>query len=231
MNQIIFNSISKNKVNIQNSNQMPDKHNKNKTSNNKWYKITFIISAILAFIFIGIFMFRLYSNNQNEKLSKLLTESYSISTLYSNNINNYEVTPTDNSPFVIGIIKIDKINLNYSILSVSNNNLLDISVCRFAGPMPNEVGNLCIAGHNYVDYKFFSRLNELSKNDKISIYDLSGNKVDYTIYDIYESKSDDTSCTFQNTNGLRIVTLVTCNNVNGKRLVIHAKEMEKIKSN
>ena len=225
MNQIIFNSISKNKINIQNSNQMPDKHNKNKTSNNKWYKITFIISAILAFIFIGIFMFRLYSNNQNEKLSKLLTESYSISTLYSNDINNYEVTPTDNSPFVIGIIKIDKINLNYSILSVSNNNLLDISVCRFAGPMPNEVGNLCIAGHNYVDYKFFSRLNELSKNDKISIYDLSGNKVDYVIYDIYEAKSDDTSCTFQNTNGLRIVTLVTCNNVNGKRLVIHAKEM------
>ena len=52
MNQIIFNSISKNKINIQNSNQMPDKHNKNKTSNNKWYKITFIISAILAFIFI-----------------------------------------------------------------------------------------------------------------------------------------------------------------------------------
>ena len=225
MNQIIFNSISKNKINIQNSNQMPDKHNKNKTSNNKLYKITFIISAILAFIFIGIFMIKLYSNNPHEKLSKLLTESYSISTLYSNNINNYEVTPTDNSPFVIGIIKIDKINLNYSILSVSNNNLLDISVCRFAGPMPNEVGNLCIAGHNYVDYKFFSRLNELSKNDKISIYDLSGNKVDYTIYDIYESKSDDTSCTFQNTNGLRIVTLVTCNNVNGKRLVIHAKEM------
>ena len=74
-------------------------------------------------------------------------------------------------------------------------------------------------------------LNELSKNDKISIYDLSGNKVDYVIYDIYEAKSDDTPCTFQNTNGLRIVTLVTCNNVNGKRLVIHAKEMEKIKSN
>ena len=124
-----------------------------------------------------------------------------------------------------GIIKIDKINVNYSILSISNNDLLDISVCRFAGPMPNEVGNLCIAGHNYVDYKLFSRLNELELNDKITIYDLAGKHWDYKIYDIYESNADDTSCTFQDTKNQRIVTLVTCNNVNGKRLVVHAKEI------
>lgn len=91
--------------------------------------------------------------------------------------------------------------------------------------MPNEVGNLCIAGHNYVDYKLFSRLNELDIADEITIYDLSGNNKIYSIYDIYETSPDDTSCTFQETGGLRIVTLVTCNNVNGKRLVIHAKEI------
>ena len=102
---------------------------------------------------------------------------------------------------------------------------MDISVCRFAGPMPNEIGNLCIAGHNYVDYKFFSRLNELKENDKIYIYDLTGQEVIYSIYDIYETASNDISCTFQDTNNQRIVTLVTCNNVNGKRLIIHAKEI------
>ena len=126
---------------------------------------------------------------------------------------------------LFGIIKIDKINLNYSILSVSDNNLLDISVCRFAGPMPNEVGNLCIAGHNYVDYKFFSRLNELQAEDVITLFDLNGKQVNYSIYDIYETSPDDASCTFQETNGEKIVTLVTCNNVNGKRLVVHAKEI------
>ncbi len=102
---------------------------------------------------------------------------------------------------------------------------MDVSVCRFAGPMPNEVGNLCIAGHNYVDYKLFSRLNELEINDDIMIYDLTGNSITYRIYDIYETDSNDTSCTFQDTNGLKIITLVTCNNVNGKRLVVHAKEI------
>ena len=191
--------------------------------NNK-YKFLFIIFSSAACFFIAILFFKLYRNSQNEIISQRLKDSYSIATLYSNTVN-YTAKQQNNDPFVIGIIKIDKINLNYSILSVSNNDLLDISVCRFAGPMPNEVGNLCIAGHNYVDYKLFSRLNELEINDEISIYDLSGNSIKYEIYDIYETSPKDTSCTFQNTNGEKIVTLITCNNVNGKRLVLHAKEI------
>lgn len=193
----------------------------------KKYRILFYIFSSIAIISI-IFLFTdFYNNSRNDYISKKLADSYTISTLYSNN-TSYQTEVQEesaNEPFVIGIIKIDKINLNYAILSISNNDLLDISVCRFAGPMPNEVGNLCIAGHNYVDYKFFSRLNELSLGDKIQIYDLAGNYVTYEIYDIYESRANDTSCTFQDTNNLKLVTLVTCNNVNGKRLVLHAKEI------
>lgn len=193
----------------------------------KKYRILFYIFSSIAIIAI-IFLFTdFYNNSRNAYISKKLADSYTISTLYSNN-TSYQTEVQEestNEPFVIGIIKIDKINLNYAILSISNNDLLDISVCRFAGPMPNEVGNLCIAGHNYVDYKFFSRLNELSLGDKIQIYDLAGNYVTYEIYDIYESRADDTSCTFQDTNNLKLVTLITCNNVNGKRLVLHAKEI------
>lgn len=190
----------------------------------KKYKIIFIIFLIVTIILSIVLLNNLYDNYNNEKLSKKLNNSYSISTLYSNKKNS-TINSTSNNPFVIGIIQIDKIDLNYSILSICNNELLDISVCRFAGPMPNKIGNLCIAGHNYVDYNFFSRLNELNLNDKITIYDLDGNSINYSIYDIYEINSNDTSCTFQNTNGHKIVTLVTCNNVNGKRLILHAKEI------
>lgn len=192
--------------------------------NNRIYKIL-LFAAILILIFLfGFISIRTYKNIQNEQLSIKLNSSYSVSTLYS---NNSIVSPAikENDPFVIGIIKIDKINVNYSILSSSSNDLLDISVCRFSGPMPNQIGNLCIAGHNYVDYKFFSRLNELNINDKIKIFDLNGNSIEYKIFDIFETLPTDTSCTSQNTNGLRIITLVTCNNVNGKRLVIKAKEI------
>ena len=211
MNQII--DLKKNN-NISNSNNFK----------NQKYKILFIIFSIMAVIFLIILFIKLYLDNKNEEIAKKLTKSYSISTLYSNSMD-YSTQTQSTTPFIIGIIKIDKINVNYSILSISNNDLLDISICRFAGPIPNEIGNLCLAGHNYVDYKFFSRLNELDLNDKIKIYDLTGNFIEYSIYDIYETDPNNTSCTFQDTKGSRIVTLVTCNNVNGKRLVLHAKEI------
>lgn len=201
--------------------------NPQKIANNyrklKSYRILFIILLFIIFILLFSLFIKLNKNDVDEQISKKLSSSYSVSTLYSD--NSTITTTLDNDPFVIGIIKIDKINLNYSILSVSNNDLLDISVCRFAGPMPNEIGNLCIAGHNYVDYKFFSRLNELELGDNITIFGLNGVSKDYTIYDMYEIKPSDTSCTSQDTNNLRIVTLITCNNVNGKRLVVQAKEI------
>lgn len=78
-------------------------------------------------------------------------------------------------------------------------------------------------GHNYVDYKFFSRLHELEKDDKIKLYDLKGQMKEYVIFKKYETQADDTSCTFQETNGEIILTLLTCNNVSGKRLVLVAK--------
>lgn len=36
-----------------------------------------------------------------------------------------------------------------------------------------KYGNLCIAGHNYNNYQFFSRLKKLNIGDIIYIYDLS----------------------------------------------------------
>lgn len=77
---------------------------------------------------------------------------------------------------VIGLIEIKDIGINYPIISSYNNDLLKIAPCRFYGPMPNEVGNMCVAGHNYNSYKFFSRLKNLSNGDVITIFDLSRGK-------------------------------------------------------
>ena len=126
---------------------------------NTKYKIQFIISIIIFFISVIILFTNIYKAQKNETISNKLMSSYSVTTLYSNSLNDniIDSEAINSEPFVIGIIKIDKINLNYPIISSTNNDLLDISVCRFAGPMPNKIGNLCIAGHNYVDYKLFSR--------------------------------------------------------------------------
>lgn len=222
-----------------NINQSDDLDSNNKYTRIKFHKIQLIVSSFIAFCFVVLFFVRIYKINKNEKLSNQLVSKYHISTLYSNTTNysahllqsNSETNVNNESntqdPFVIGMLKIDKIGINYPILSESNKELLEISLCRFAGPMPNKVGNLCIAGHNYVDYKLFSRLHELNVKDKFLIYDLNGNVMEYSIFKKYEVKVNDTSCTYQETNGETIVTLLTCNNVSGKRLVVVAKAILK----
>lgn len=190
------------------------------------YEIQFFSSLFIAVIACLLLFISIKNANQQEKLSKILLNNYTLTTVYQNKVlsdANISENTITKDPFVIGMICINKINLNYPILSQSNTDLLKISLCRFAGPMPNEIGNLCIAGHNYVDYRFFSRLKELNKNDLIEIYDLTGKKLIYTVFDIYEVNPNDLSCISQNVDEKKIITLTTCNNVNGKRLVVQAQ--------
>ena len=60
--------------------------------------------------------------------------------------------------------------------------------------------------------------------DLIDIYDISGNKVNYIIYDKYETSSNDLSCLNQETNNKREITLITCNTLKNTRHIIKAKE-------
>lgn len=195
-----------------------------------FFRVMFLIALIGLIIFIMLFSFYIYNISQKDKASENLAKSYSISYLYSNNpsysatkgniINNSIYT----NPFVIGIIKIDKLKLDYPILSESSEDLLKIAPCRFAGPLPNEIGNLCIAGHNYIDNTFFARISSLQIDDEISIYGIDGNLVKYYVYDKKEVNGSDMSCTSQKTNGQRMVTLMTCNSIKQTRILILAKE-------
>lgn len=187
------------------------------------FKLQFYTSIVFFIILLLLFSSIVYSNTKKEQNSKVLTDSFNISTLYETSLNNIDKSNTES--FVIGIIEIEKIKINYPILSNQNDELLKISPCRFAGPTPNKVGNLCIAGHNYADKRFFGRLKELEINDKITIYDLSGNSLDYFIYERKEISPNDLSCMSQETNGEKIVTLITCNNMSDKRLLIKAKTL------
>lgn len=217
MNQILY------KCNFENNN------NSNNNNNKKHLFIIIVFSIISIFIALLIYFFAKYKLLQNEKISKNLASDFSVITLYSNSIDNYSSKQISNDnlqdPFIIGLIEIDKINLSYPILSTASEELLKISPCRFSGPMPNKVGNLCIAGHNYSNNTQFGKIHYLEINDIIKIYDSSGNKIDYKIYDKKEINSNDLSCTNQETNGLKIVTLITCNNLKGNRICISAKEI------
>lgn len=55
----------------------------------------------------------------------------------------------------IAVLKIPSLNIEYPVLSSTSTELLKISLNKYWGANPNEVGNMCIVGHNYNDSRFF----------------------------------------------------------------------------
>ena len=124
---------------------------------------------------------------------------------------------------VIGTIEIPKINLSYPILKETSTSALEKSVAMLYGVGPNKPGNTLIVGHNYRNGLFFANNKNLSKGDKVYITDLSGKRLAYTIYDKFETTSNDTDFLTRNTNGAREISLQTCTDDATLRLIILAK--------
>lgn len=126
-----------------------------------------------------------------------------------------------------GIIEIPKINLYYPVFSHLTEDLLKISPCKFYGDSPDVNGNICIAGHNYDNSLFFSKISTLSTDDEIFLFDNNGTKYIYFVYDIYEVKSSDLSPVLNYDKNEKTVTLITCNNFNSNRIILKAKQRTK----
>ena len=217
MNQILF---------YKGINDLNYSNYENKKVKKKLFTLQFFISILLIVITIIIYIFYLYNINSKENMSYKLAHNYNISKLYSNNKNYHSInTYIDNGVqySVIGLIEIPKINLNYPILSEINDNLLKIAPCKFYGPMPNKYGNLCIAGHNYDNYKFFSKISNLNIGDEIIIHDINGKALSYFVTDNFEVQSNELNKVIQLDNYIKQVTLITCNNYNSNRIIIKAK--------
>lgn len=129
-------------------------------------------------------------------------------------------------------ISIPKIGVNQDVVIgqtgtvAETEALLKQFLTRFWGAEPNEVGNYCIAGHNYWDTRFFSKVPTLEKGDLIYITDVAEERT--ITYEVYEKKIveiDDVSDTSQKTEGKKEVTLITCTNDSSGRYIIKAREV------
>lgn len=125
---------------------------------------------------------------------------------------------------VIGTIQIPKTNVKYPIVDSTSPNAMSVAIVMLYGPGLNQIGNTVIVGHNYKNGGFFGNNNKLSIGDKIYITDISGNKIEYTIYNKYITSDSDFSYATRNTNGKREISLSTCTSDSSKRLVIWARE-------
>lgn len=123
------------------------------------------------------------------------------------------------------ILKIPKINIEYPVLSATSDALLFVSLNKYWGPQPNEVGNYCIVGHYYENGKMFGKLHKLKNGDKAELTDLSGNTLKYQVYNKYVVEPTDTRCTSQLTDGRKELTLITCTNGGKQRLVVKLRQV------
>lgn len=152
-----------------------------------------------------------------------------------NGNNNNDVTPevyttesgakyTTNS-----IVTIPSLDISYPVLTTAQETIdevLKISLVKFWGGDPNEVGNYVVVGHNYKNKKMFGKLSGISIGDTIELTDLTGRTLKYEVYDKYKVDPNDTRCTSQRTNGKKEITLITCTNYGTQRLVVKAREIK-----
>ncbi len=128
-------------------------------------------------------------------------------------------------------LKIPKIGLDYKVLSATSPDLLFVSLNKFFGPKPNQIGNYCIAGHYYSSNKMFGYLHKLQNGDRATLTDLTtkdGETVEYEVIDKKVIEPTDVECTNQKyarDNGIRELTLVTCTNHGKQRLMVKLREV------
>lgn len=197
-----------------------------KHSENKKIKISSILLFILLIIAIVLIVFiclKFNERNKNEDAVKAVVAEIE---------KLPETDEEDTVPYIdysgyqiIGTIKIDKLGIEYPILVESTVDSLEKSISRVGNGKVNEIGNLTLAGHNYIDGTMFGNIDKLVNNDQIVIKDLHNNSVTYSIFDIFVTNPNDVSVLDAREEGKREVTLITCTNGNKNRLIIKAREV------
>lgn len=140
-----------------------------------------------------------------------------------------EVVEEDNAPLapqgeVLGVLKIDSIDLNLPIIKGLNNTNLKIGVALLADTaMPEEKGNSVIAGHRgHSRGRLLNRLDEVKVKDRIVI-EAKDKELPYRVFNrviVTPQQTELLAPTQEN-----ILTIVTCEPVRNPthRLIIQAK--------
>lgn len=197
-----------------------------------------IFFIIIVWLFIEINNEKKIRNINNYEISSLSSEQNSMD-IKKSNINTHnqikeaiikqypkeEVINEYKGYDVIAKLEIPKIKLNTYVLKNYSDNALNVSVTKFWGANPNEVGNFCVAGHNFQNKNMFHNLKNVNVHDRLFISDNNIGKVEYEIFDVYKVFPKDVSCLSQNTNNFREVTLITCTNDSEMRIIVKAKEV------
>ena len=198
----------------------------------KIYKIIFIVLLIAAIILLGMVIYKYGSNQINEKENHEVVEAFNNFDFSKNDEESEKQVQLDYKGYkVIGLVKIDAIGLEYPILEIgdidpdSAKAPMKLSIIKYWGENVNDYGNLSIAGHNNKDGTMFGKTKKLKMGDIVELTDLTGQTIQYSIYDIFVTNPNDVSILLPKDEQIREVTLITCTNGNKERLILKAKEI------
>ena len=222
--------------------------------NSKYNKILTVILVIVVVVIFGLLGFWGYqtykkyflerdidtaleefnqtiTNTSNNKKNEFTGSDIINFTAIDNGVSNTSTSGNSTSDVVtyegftvVGRMEIPKIDLDLPVLERATKNSLEKSIGILTGPGLNKVGNTIIVGHNYRNGTFFSRNSELKNGDEIYITDTTGTRIEYTIYNIYTTSSEDSEYITRDTAGKREISLSTCTDDSRYRLVIWASE-------
>lgn len=222
----------------------------------KLYKLEFILSIFFICILISAYIYAEYDRNKSETVAQeilssietadkdntVISEDALVVVLDDDYLGDETEEMSTNSKLqsktveigghtyqTVAMVSIPKINVNYPVLQGNLDQIdefLKVSVCKFWGGDPNEVGNFCIVGHNYRNSRFFSKVPTLGVGDTINLEDMNQRTITYKIYDKYTVDPSDVSCTSQLTNGKKEITLITCTDDSKQRVIVKAREVK-----
>ena len=173
----------------------------------KRYKIYFVISIIFIIFLLILSIYYEYDRNKSEQVSKEILE----------NMNNND-SKTD-------IIMVVLNNENISDTPSSETSFLELKSNKekyetvINGFKCTAVAEITIPKLN-INYPILK--GETGSKEET---EADNRKIEYAVYDKYEVLPEDDSCTNQNTNGKKEVTLITCTNDSKKRVIVKAREI------
>lgn len=212
----------------------------------KIYRIEFIASLVLVFVFLGWYVHSEIQKNAYESVSQEILDNMDFDDTVADDkalvvafdsdaevvetqldtVDTASYTDSNGVTYTYeSILTIPTLGIKYPVLSDTSEDLLKISLNKFWGGSPNAVGNYCVVGHNYKSGKMFGKLSQIQTGDKVYLQDMSGQKLAYQVYDRYVVYPEDVACTSQITNGLKEMTLITCTNGGKQRLVVKCREV------
>lgn len=197
-----------------------------------------LIKIIIINLILGLFIFMALQKYKEIRISKKNYEVEKIdvekSDIKTKTLDNHvetkqypkeDVIKTYKGYDVCAKLEIPSISLETNILSNYSIKALNVSVTKFWGVQPNQIGNFCVAGHNFVNKNMFKDLKKLKVGDRLFVTDNKIGKVEYEIFNINTVLPNDTSCLDPSFKNKREITLITCTIDSKYRIIVKAKEI------